>query len=62
MCQSRFSNSDDVSIYVEARSRITYLWLPSPSLSESLRRSSLSIQQFGKRPFDTELEVLMLGR
>ena len=62
VCQSRFANSGDVSISAESRSRITYLWQPSPLLSESPRRSSLSIQQFGKRPFDTEWEVLMLGR
>ena len=62
VCQSRFSNSGDVSISTESRSRITHLWQPSPLLSESPRRSSLSIQQFEKRPFDTELEVLMLGR
>lgn len=54
VCQSRFSNSGDVSIYMEARSRITYLWLLSPLLSEYPRRSSLSIQLFGKKPFDTE--------
>lgn len=62
VCQSRFPNSGDVSISIEARSHIAYLWLPSPLLSESQRRSSLSIQQFGKRPFDTELEVLMRGQ
>jgi hypothetical protein len=62
VCQSRFSNSGEVSIFIEARSCVTYLWLPSLLLSESPRHSSPSIQQFGKRPFDTELEVLMLGQ